>query len=142
MNFVLLVNNLGALDLWLNSEDTRIKLKEKVASFVDTSFVKVSENLNLSSEDNCFGVTLYLDSKTQNFTAMLTSWNCSLERPFICSLSETNYTTPQKPSKFPCIPDPEKSRKKRSNDDLGKIQSKSLQNARDNISCTQRKVLH
>ena len=105
--------------MWLNAEESRIILKEKLDSFDDTKSVKMSENINLNSEDNCLGVIVNLDTQTKNVTAILTSWNCNVERSFICSLTKTNNTTPQKLNKFPCIPEPEKSRRKRSEDNQG-----------------------
>ena len=59
------------------------------------------------------GLIISKDPKSNNRIARLTTWDCNKKKPLICHLNASQFSVPQKPVKFPCMPNHVNLRKKR-----------------------------
>ena len=71
----------------------------------------------LATATNCLGIIIRRDNMTNNLTARLTTWDCDEKKPHICLLDASKFSAPQKPVKFPCIPQNQEARRKRTSAD-------------------------
>ena len=99
--------------MWINSGEERLKLVEKLRAIRSDGSFTVEDDLQtrISTTKDCLGLIIRKSKDT--LTAKLTSWNCNKETSLICALDASQFTLPQKPVKFPCIPRDRETRVKR-----------------------------
>ena len=71
----------------------------------------------IATTNDCLGLIIHKHEITKKLTATLTSWDCSRTTSLICSLDASQFTAPQMPVKFPCLPQTLLARVKRQSDD-------------------------
>ena len=101
--------------LWLKSGETTQKRQKTLGAIRSKGSLLIDDNLEarITTTNHCLGIIVRKDMVNTNMTATLSSWNCSDKTPLICSLDSSQFTGPQKPTKFPCVPQSRWSRVKR-----------------------------
>ena len=101
--------------LWLKSGGTTQKRQETLDAIRSKGSLLIDNDLEarITTTNDCLGIIIRKDKMNTNMTATLSSWNCSNKTPLICSLDSSQFTGPQKLTKFPCVPQNRWSRVKR-----------------------------
>ena len=97
---------IGKLLLWLNSDEDRTTLVEKLTTLRKNGLFSIDDDVlkRISTTKNdCLGLTVIKDRMNNDMSAKITAWDCNTKRALICSLDASSFTVPQKPVKFPCI---------------------------------------
>ena len=92
--------------LWLNSDDNPRIWIEKLNSMRSKGTFLIDDDIQTRTaiSNDCLGLIIRKDEIKNNVTATLTSWDCGRKKPSICYIEPSRFTAPQKPVKFPCIP--------------------------------------
>ena len=103
------------LFLSLNPGGSPRTLLEKLEAIRSKGLLLIDDDLEakINTTQDCLGVLIRKHEVTTEMTATLTSWDCSRKTSLICSLDSSQFTAPQKPVKFPCLPQSQTSRVKR-----------------------------
>ena len=99
-----------SLFLWLNSDKPPHNWLDKLVS---------DDNLqnSITTKNECLGVEIRKDKINQNLAAKIISSTCNKKEQFVCAVDASQFTSPSKRSRFPCIPQQPNNRAKRNSGD-------------------------